>query len=193
MEDDEPIARNIRRLRELHGMSQADLADALKDRGVPGMHPQTITKIEAGTRAVKFAEGLVLAEVLQVRPEELRHLHEERAVIRWRMVRNTQATMVALADAENALATFLASSTRLLDQYKRYGAEVDVEVAAMARTVGEVTAEDVMQQARAKSEDMEAMADAEEAGTLGAGVSTKLFYENVAKERARRGEHLEET
>ena len=192
MEDDEPIARNIRRLRELHGMSQADLADALKDRGVPGMHPQTITKIEAGTRAVKLTEGLVLAEVLQVRPEELRRLHEERALIRWRMARNTQATKVALSDAVDALAIFLVGSARLLDDYKQHGAEVDVEVAAMARTLGEVTAEDVVQQARAKSEDMEALAAAEEAGTLGPGaVSTKLFYENVTKERARRGEHCE--
>ena len=191
--EDEPIAKNIRRLRELHGMSQADLADALKDRGVPGMHPQTITKIEAGTRALKFAEGLVLAEVLQVRPEELRRLHEERAVIRWRMVQNSQRTMGALNTAVDALATFLASSTHLRDQYKRYGAEVDVEVAAMARTVGEVTAEDIVQQARAKFEDAEDLADAEEAGTLGAGVSTKLLSENVAKERARRGEHREET
>ena len=192
MEDDTgPIARNIRRLRELHGMSQADLADALKDRGVPGMHPQTITKIEAGARAVKLTEGLVLAEVLQVRPEELRRLHEERALIRWRMGRNTQATKVALSDAVDALAIFLVGSARLLDDYKQHGAEVDVEVAAMARTLGEVTAEDVVQQARAKFEDMEALADAEEAGTLGAGVSTKLLSENVEKERARRGEHRE--
>ena len=155
------------------------------------MHPQTITKIEAGTRAVKLTEGLVLAEVLQVHPEELRHLHEERAATRWQMIRNTQKTREALADAVAALATFLASSTHLLDQYKRYGAEVDVKVAAMARTVGEVTAEDIVQQARAKLEDMEDLADAEEAGTLGAGVSTELLLENVEKERARRGEHRE--
>ena len=155
------------------------------------MHPQTITKIEAGTRALKFAEGLVLAEVLQVRPEELRHLREERAFTQWNMVRSTQKTMGALESAVDALTTFLARSTHLLDEYERYGAEVDVEVAAMARTVGEVTAEDVVQRARAKFEDVEAQADVEEAGTLGAGVSAELLLENVEKERARRGEHRE--
>ena len=191
MEDDEPIARNIRRLRELRGMSQADLADALKDRGVPGMHPQTITKIEAGTRAVKLTEGLVLAEVLQVHPEELRHLHEERAATRWQMIRNTQKTREALADAVAALATFLASSAHLLDEYERYGSEVDVEIAAMARTVGEITAEDVVQRARAKFKDMETQSDVEEAATLGGGVSPELVLKNVEKERARRGEHCE--
>lgn len=182
MEDDTgPIARNIRRLRELHGMSQADLADALKGRGVPGMHPQTITKIEAGTRALKFTEGLVLAEVLQVRPEELRHLHEERAISQWQMIRRSQETAQALAAAVDALTIFLASSTHLLDEYERCGAEVDVEIAAMARTLAEVTAEDVMQRAREKFEGAGAQAD----------VSGELFYENVAKERARRGEHRE--
>ena len=36
-------------------MSQADLSMALSMAGVPGFHPQTITKLEKGDRALKFS------------------------------------------------------------------------------------------------------------------------------------------
>lgn len=35
------------------------------------MYPQTITKIEAGSRSLKYREGLAVASVLGVRPEQL--------------------------------------------------------------------------------------------------------------------------
>ena len=48
-------------------MSQADLAEAMSSRGVPGMHPQTITKLEAGTRSLKYLEAVELADALGLR------------------------------------------------------------------------------------------------------------------------------
>lgn len=58
-------------LRDAVGMSQADLADALSDEGLDGFYPQTIVKLEKGRRGLKFAEGVTLARVLGVLPEDL--------------------------------------------------------------------------------------------------------------------------
>lgn len=69
--NDETVGRNLRRLREARGLSQAELAQALTDAGLPGFHPQTITKIEKGVRAVKLVEGVPLARILGVEPEAL--------------------------------------------------------------------------------------------------------------------------
>ncbi len=52
-------------------MSQAELAERMTAHGLPGFYPQTITKIEAGTRDLKFREGLVMAEILGVDPYAL--------------------------------------------------------------------------------------------------------------------------
>ena len=65
------LATKVRELRKAAGMTQSDVAQALEDMGMPGMWPQTITKIEAGTRDLKFVEGLALAKVLEVDPGAL--------------------------------------------------------------------------------------------------------------------------
>jgi transcriptional regulator with XRE-family HTH domain len=65
------LGRNIKRYREAAGLSQAELAEALSEAGVPGMHPQTITKLEAGSRSLKFTEGIPLAKILEVGPSAL--------------------------------------------------------------------------------------------------------------------------
>lgn len=71
MSRDETLGDNIRRLRDAAGLSQAELAERIGKLDVQGIYPQTIAKIEGGTRALKFAEGLALARVLGVRPEAL--------------------------------------------------------------------------------------------------------------------------
>jgi len=65
------IAANIRRLREAKGLTQASLAAALTDAGLPSVYPQTITKIETGARALGFTEGIAIACALGVAPETL--------------------------------------------------------------------------------------------------------------------------
>ncbi|WP_369045161.1 helix-turn-helix domain-containing protein [Sinomonas sp. P10A9] len=70
-EKDTTLGQNLRRFREALGMSQTELADALTQAGVPGMHKTTIAKVEAGTRTLKFSEGLAAARALRIRAEEL--------------------------------------------------------------------------------------------------------------------------
>ncbi|MGC5584135.1 helix-turn-helix transcriptional regulator [Ornithinimicrobium sp. W1665] len=70
MDTDEQIGRNVRALREAQGLSQAEVA-AHMSRHHAGFYPQTITKIEAGRRSLKFVEGLRLASLLRVSPQEL--------------------------------------------------------------------------------------------------------------------------
>lgn len=63
---DREIGRNIRRVREDAGISQAELAKRLNDLGATGFYPQTITKIEKGDRALKFSEAVTVAGALNV-------------------------------------------------------------------------------------------------------------------------------
>lgn len=63
---DKEIGGTIRQLRVASGMSQADLAEALGERGIKGMHPQTVAKIESGDRVLKYVEGVTMAAILAV-------------------------------------------------------------------------------------------------------------------------------
>lgn len=64
------IGANVRRYRTARGLSQADLATALSARGEQ-VHQQTIQKIEKGSRPLKFAEALRIAEALDISAAEL--------------------------------------------------------------------------------------------------------------------------
>lgn len=66
MHIDDVIGRNVRRLRDAAGLSQADLAQQMAERGAAAFYPQTITKIENSARSLKFSEASILAGVLGV-------------------------------------------------------------------------------------------------------------------------------
>ena len=66
--EQETLGQNIRRIREAAGLSQAQVADEMVSRGFEGFYPQTVLKVEKGTRALKFDEGIALAGVLDVDP-----------------------------------------------------------------------------------------------------------------------------
>lgn len=108
MTNDAVVGAHVRLLREARGMSQAAIAEAMASRGFEGFYPQTVLKIEKGTRSLKFVEGVVLADVLGVGPAELFELPErteadamvDRQV---RMLRDEFASLEeGLRDFENA-------------------------------------------------------------------------------------------
>lgn len=53
------------------GLSQADLAREMTDAGVDGFYPQTVLKVEKGTRSLKLVEGIFMAKLLGVTADEL--------------------------------------------------------------------------------------------------------------------------
>ena len=53
----------VRQAREDRRLSQADVAEALKTRGIDNMYPTTVAKIEAGGREVKLDEAAALADL----------------------------------------------------------------------------------------------------------------------------------
>jgi transcriptional regulator with XRE-family HTH domain len=63
---DTRVGANIRRIREAKGFSQTDLASELGRRGGLNWPQQTIARVEAGTRPLKFSEAIVVAEILEV-------------------------------------------------------------------------------------------------------------------------------
>lgn len=70
-EDDEAIGRRLRSLRERAGLSQADVADALTKLGATGFYPQTIAKLESGSRSLRFHEAAKLIQALEASWAEL--------------------------------------------------------------------------------------------------------------------------
>ena len=56
----------VRQEREQRGMSQADLANLLGDKGFKGIYPTTIAKIESGERSVRIDEAAALADLFEV-------------------------------------------------------------------------------------------------------------------------------
>ena len=76
MAEDEGVDRlavvrwNIQRHRAAAGLSQADLAERMTERGLK-FFPQTIQKIENGSRTLRFDEAVVLTRSLKIELWEL--------------------------------------------------------------------------------------------------------------------------
>lgn len=67
---DQIVGSNVGIYRTARGLSQSGLAAAMSADG-DHVHPQTIQKIEAGTRPLRYAEALRIARVLEIGVDEL--------------------------------------------------------------------------------------------------------------------------
>ena len=74
----ERLAANIRALREYQGISQAALAQAMRDRGHP-WHQPTVHRVELGRQPVEIPEAIGLAAILGVPLDRLFWLTGENA------------------------------------------------------------------------------------------------------------------
>jgi transcriptional regulator with XRE-family HTH domain len=63
---DEQFVASVRALRAEAGMSQEQLAEALKKNGVDDATQVTVSRMEAGKRHVRLGEALALSEIFQV-------------------------------------------------------------------------------------------------------------------------------
>ena len=64
--DESRFVETMRRVREIRGLSQGDLAARLADAGWDGFRQTTISRIEKGERTVRLAEAHAIAQVLGV-------------------------------------------------------------------------------------------------------------------------------
>lgn len=67
---DDRFAENFRKRRDLQGLSQADVAEKMTERGF-AFHQQTVAKIERGTRRVGIGEAVELANILDLSVDAL--------------------------------------------------------------------------------------------------------------------------
>src|SRR5829696_4052699 len=84
---EERFAELLRQIRLDQGLSQTDVAEMATQLGLPGMHQQTIQKIESKKRPIRLNEAEVLARVvglvsprlglIPLSPAELRERIEE--------------------------------------------------------------------------------------------------------------------
>lgn len=115
-------------------MSQADLASQLARRGVPGMHPQTIAKIESGVRALKFTEAVHLAAVLEVQLDALAYAGHDAAQL-FEMEQAAMSVNWALDEAKSALIRLemcLGTLREHIDQAQAAGVQVPEWVESVA-------------------------------------------------------------
>ena len=98
--DEETFGGNLRAMREGRGMSQADLARAMTERGKP-WHQQTVAETEAGKRPLRLGEVVDLAEILRTTVAAFTWLPAEISESRLVYDAGTQVKMAwdALADA----------------------------------------------------------------------------------------------
>ncbi|MBM7331068.1 helix-turn-helix transcriptional regulator [Agrobacterium sp. S2] len=109
---DSVLGENIRRAREGRGMTQKELAEALRGLGWD-IDPTAVTRIEKGDRAVRVNQLYVLAEALGVRPANL--LRDEIDQINDRYVWIQQRLLSARRDLVRALSS-MGTLQRLIDR-----------------------------------------------------------------------------
>lgn len=61
---DVKFGANLRTLRERNGISQAELAQAMTERGWP-WYQSTVARVESGRQSVRFPEAFALAELMK--------------------------------------------------------------------------------------------------------------------------------
>jgi transcriptional regulator with XRE-family HTH domain len=140
---DKTIGENVRRFREAQGLSQAQLAERLVDSGLAGFYPQTVLRVEKGTRPLRLAEAQVVAAVLNTELRALTEDPEETAMLR--AVADAQKKRTAVLDAvlaylkarPNAIAAFDRMSDRLEETAAREGRD-EGEVAYVRRQLAEL-------------------------------------------------------
>lgn len=150
--EDQLFARNLRRLRESLGWSQAELADRLRNAGLLQMHATTVSRIEKGERIVRLGEGAQIARVLRTDISAMtRMLPEEAAELRESMIAAELAALelrratggfedaqLKLRSAGSALDAWIAahSSDDLQENEK---AALDQLTAAASATLAQIT------------------------------------------------------
>lgn len=117
---DKRVGRRIINSRDVAGLSQIDVAEKLRARGVPWSQA-ILSKVERGDRPLRFEEALVLAQVLGLPLEELSPASP--MLDRFRR-ENTAALVEAEGQLKTALWSYVQRST-------------NADVLDMLRTLGE--------------------------------------------------------
>lgn len=117
---DEHFAANLRSTREAMGITQAELAERMRDRGF-GFHQATIYKIEKGERKVSIGEAMAIAGLFDIdvtdlaeAPTEVRDA-EFYASLLWERTRNLIEAIHDLWGATDRFKSHQEGLTHLLD------------------------------------------------------------------------------
>jgi transcriptional regulator with XRE-family HTH domain len=127
---DQQVGRNVARLRKAKELSQADLADAMTEWGLP-WHQQTEQKVERGLRPLRLHEAVGLAGVLRV---ETRALYGEEEVVDGEVVVQHMAREVDLLwnQAKDSAYRYGRAYEELLRGMKTHGEDLGMETTRLA-------------------------------------------------------------
>ncbi|MFO6454076.1 MULTISPECIES: helix-turn-helix domain-containing protein [unclassified Aeromicrobium] len=96
------IAQRVRSIREERGMTQAAIAEEMSKMGF-AWRPQTVVKVEAGDRGLKFEEGMALSKVLSTDPSMLAGLTGSLSRAGLQVQDLTRATHVTMTEAAHCV------------------------------------------------------------------------------------------
>jgi transcriptional regulator with XRE-family HTH domain len=97
------FAANLRAVREERGISQAELARRMADRGWP-WHQQTVGRVEAGQRVVRLGEAKDLAAILETTIDALGEPTTENGIVKGLVDASTAARKAWQQQVEGDLA-----------------------------------------------------------------------------------------
>jgi transcriptional regulator with XRE-family HTH domain len=97
------FAANLRATREDRGLSQAELARRMAEKGWP-WHQQTVGRVEAAQRVVRLGEAKDLASILETTVDALGEPTTENGIVRALLGASTAARKAWQQQAEGTLA-----------------------------------------------------------------------------------------
>lgn len=118
--------------RERRDWTQTQVADMLKQRGVPGVYASTIAKLEAGTRAVRVDELWGLADIFGISVDALIGRKSSGSDLIWAVSKLTSAAQKAINDV-NGIGQRIAGEMKDVHHYAQFDSHpVDVLIDAAA-------------------------------------------------------------
>ena len=130
---DDQVGRNVKQIRDALGMSQAEVAKGMTDDGCAGFYPQTILKVEKGTRSLKFTEADSLARVLRVPMANLLNPSDPAASDLVKVLKMYSRLSTLILTIKNARAELERGHRLVLHlESERTGCEAEAERAATA-------------------------------------------------------------
>jgi transcriptional regulator with XRE-family HTH domain len=115
MAPDERISANVRALREQGGISQAELARRMVERGHP-WHQSTVTRVEQGTQQLRAAELVDLAAIFKTSLDRFTWTQPEASAVGYIYSAGTRVVRSAddVAKAVHRLLADIAAAERTL-------------------------------------------------------------------------------
>lgn len=125
-EADKEFGASVASFRKANGLSQRQMADILKERGLP-VDASAISRIEKGGRSVRLSEALLIADVLNVELRALIHRKASEKQELWLAQRSLKVTLETLDNTQAFVVGAVLRIKRMLERNPELLEEVEID------------------------------------------------------------------